>query len=308
MTAPEAPDGSDEVSPSQRRAADILQQAFDGLRPQGSAAWNFLANFTHLDEQFGEQGTGTGTGTPPPSPGRRARLARLRGGPGTDAESTAEFRSAVGHVIEAFRFLAARVETLEQRLEREDHPVRGMAWVQPARDLGPWVSNIVEHLMRAGSPRQVLHADCGPGQLLAALTEAGATAIGVEPRGAEAFEATEAGHEVTLMELSSFLPTRPAASLDAVVLSGVVDRLALHALVRLLSEVRRTVRQGGAVVVVAESTSDLRGQAARDVFPFEPLQVDSWLYLLREVGFVEGGILVGPADDGRIAVTASVPD
>ena len=306
MTAPEATDGSDHVSPTQRRAAEVLQEAFDRLRPQGSAAWNFLANFTHLDEQFGQQGTGAAT--QPPPPGRRARLARLRGGPGPDAESTAEFRSAMGHVIEAFRFLAARVETLEQRLELEDHPVRGMAWVEPARELGPWASIIVEHLMRAGSPGQVLHADCGSGQFLAALTEAGATALGVEPRGAMAFEAAEAGHEVTLMELSSFLPTRPAASLNTVVLSGVVDRLALHALVQLLSEVRRTLRQGGSVVVVAESTSDVRGQVARDVFPFEPLHVESWLYLLREVGFVGGQILDGPADDGRIAVTASVPE
>jgi Methyltransferase domain len=304
MTAPEVPDGRDDVSPTQRRAAEVLQEAFDRLRPQGSAAWNFLANFTHLDEQFGRQGTGT----QPPPQGRRARLARLRGGPVTDAESTAEFHSAMGHVIEAFRFLAARVETLEQRLEFEDHPVRGMAGLQQARDLGPWASIIVEHLMQAGSPGQVLHADCGPGQLLAALTESGATALGVEPRGTVAFGATEAGHDVTLMELSSFLPARAAASLDAVVLSGVVDRLALHALVQLLREVRRTVRQGGSVVVVAESTSDVRGQVALDVFPFEPLQDESWLYLLREVGFVEGRILDGPADDGRIAVIASVPE
>ena len=42
----------------------------------------------------------------------------------------------MGHVVEAFRFLSARVETLEARLAAQDRPVDGAAWLVPARELG----------------------------------------------------------------------------------------------------------------------------------------------------------------------------
>ena len=38
----------------------------------------------------------------------------------------------MGHVVEAFRFLSARVETLEARLAAQDSPVDGAAWLVPA--------------------------------------------------------------------------------------------------------------------------------------------------------------------------------
>ena len=53
----------------------------------------------------------------------------------------------MGHVVEAFRFLSARVATLEARLAAEDRPVEGAAWLVPARALGPWAGPVAAHLV-----------------------------------------------------------------------------------------------------------------------------------------------------------------
>ena len=76
-------------------------------------------------------------------------------------------------VVEAFRFLSARVHTLEERLAREDRPIEGAAWLIPARELGEWVQPVVDHIVAAAPAGEVLHADCGEGQLLGSLRRAG---------------------------------------------------------------------------------------------------------------------------------------
>ena len=55
----------------------------------------------------------------------------------------------MGHVVEAFRFLSARVATLEARLAAQDRPVEGAAWLAPARELGDWVGPVTAHMMAA---------------------------------------------------------------------------------------------------------------------------------------------------------------
>ena len=68
------------------------------------------------------------------SAGRLGRLAPAAPA-GPEAEKS-DFDDAMGHVIEAFRFLHARVSTLEARIATEDVPLDGAAWLAPARELG----------------------------------------------------------------------------------------------------------------------------------------------------------------------------
>ncbi len=311
----DTPEGED-----QARAALALREAFARLAPQGSDAWNFLAAFTHLGDRYGPYHPGASAlsdavETEGRSGARRqGRLDRLR--PGRDrvaripeGEKT-ELEDAMGHVVEAFRFLSARVAALEARLAAQDRPVEGAAWLAPARELGDWVEPVSSHVLARTPGGDVVHADCGEGGLLEALTGAGAAAHGVEPRGAVALRAIERGCSVTIGEASEHLAGRAAESLGGIVLSGVVDRLPLHALLPLLVQSRRALAHDAPLVIVSEpgTATGSRGPVAVDLIEGRPLHAATWELLLGRAGFVEVAPLpAGDGRDGRFALVAATP-
>jgi hypothetical protein len=318
VSSPVPPPGdpvADDAAAGREAAAAELRAAFARLRPQGNDTWNFLANFTQLGDRYGPSNSGVSElaaeleATPTPEsrrgvPGRRRQRA-------LDPPSS-EVNEAMATVVEAFRFLSARVQTLEQRLARQDRPIEGAAWLVPARELGEWVPPLVDHLVAATPAGEVLHADCGQGDLLCALDRVGISARGVEPRGAVALRSLEQGCAVTIAEVIDDLRGRAAGSLGGLVLSGVVDRLPLHATLLLLAEARHALALGAPIVVLA-STPD-RARADRDVVAEDlldprPLQARTWEVLLARAQFSGAALLPGgPADDGRVAIAATVPD
>jgi Methionine biosynthesis protein MetW len=302
-------------------AVEALRSAFTRLQPQGSDAWNFLAAFTHLGDRYGPYQPGASDLSKlldqPASPG--GRIGRRRRQPaagdtgliGRSGDGETELAQAMAQVVEAFRFLSARVRTLEERVAQEDHPVDGAAWLMPAQELGPWIAPVVAHLAAASPVGAVVHGDCGEGGLLTALAEAGVLARGVEPRGAVALRALERGCSVALVEVTDELAAQPAASLGGLVLSGVVDRLPLHELVSLLEQSRRVLDLDAPLVVVA---SDPDGDTARwdpvarDILAPRPLHAETWELLLRRAGFVAVTALEGgDGVDTRFAVSATTP-
>ncbi len=310
----------DDDGEGQARAADALREAFVRLAPQGSDAWNFLAAFTHLGDRYGPYHPGASAlsdvlGTEERAAGRRqGRLDRLRpgrdrGARGAEGEKT-ELEEAMGHVVEAFRFLSARVATLEARLAAQDRPVEGAAWLAPARELGDWVGPVAAHVLARTPGGDVVHADCGEGGLLADLAGAGVPVHGVEPRGAVALGALERGRSVTIGEASEYLAGRAADSLGGLVLSGVVDRLPLHALLPLLAQSRRALAHDAPLVVVSEpdAATGSRDAVALDLLDGRPLHAATWELLLDRAGFVEVGPLPeGGVPDGRFALVAATP-
>jgi hypothetical protein len=313
----DSPQG-DDAGADQARATAALQEAFARLQPQGSDAWNFLAAFTHLGDRYGPYQPGASplsalleeAGRPP---GRRAgRLGRLRPGAdrvGSEGEKT-ELEEAMAQVVEAFRFLSARVGTLEARLAYEDRPVDGAPWLAPAPALGQLVDPVLSYVAASSPGGDILHADCGEGELLVALARAGTGAVGVEPRGGVALRALERGCTVTIAEALDVLAGRPSASLGGVVLSGVVDRLALHDILPLLSQARRALVLDAPVVVVASDPAevDRRWSApALDLVAGRPLHAQTWEILLERAGFTRASTLPDVADAGRFAVAASTP-
>jgi hypothetical protein len=317
----------DELPAGQAEAVAALRAAFTRLQPQGSDAWNFLAAFTHLGDRYGPYQPGASDIStllgPPPAPGGRLPRRRRRissapvAGPivAGGADSQTELAQAMAQVVEAFRFLSARVRTLEERLAYQDHPIDGEAWLAPAQELGPWVEPVAAHLTGVGAGAralgEVVHGDCGEGQLLRALTEAGLTARGVEPRGAVALGALERGCSVALVEVADDLAARPAASLGGLVLSGVVDRLPLHALVALLDQARRVLALGAPLVVVASDPDQTKKRwdtVARDILRPRPLHAETWELLLHRAGFVALAPLDGgDGADTRFGLSATTP-
>ena len=157
----------------------------------------------------------------------------------------------MGHVVEAFRFLSARVETLEARLADQDRPVEGAAWLAPARELGPWAGPVAAHVLARRPGGDIVHADCGEGVLLDALAGAAWRHTGWSPAARSRLQRARArvlGDHCRGVRV----PGQPALRLaGGVVLSGVVDRLPLHALF-LSSPSRRALARGAPLVVVSE--------------------------------------------------------
>jgi hypothetical protein len=307
------------VAPADReRAAQALHEAFARLAPQGSDAWNFLGAFTLLGDRYGPYHPGAsdlsdaleaerrGSGR---RGGRLERLRRDRGAQPSEGEKT-ELEEAMGHVVEAFRFLSARVATLEARLAAGDRPVEGAAWLVPARELGPWAGPVAAHVAATTPRGEIVHADCGEGDLLDAFAGRGATAHGVEPRGALALRALERGCVVTIAEASEYLNGRDDGELGGIVLSGVVDRLALHDLVPLLAACRRTLAGAAPLVVVSEAATSAVSREAppRDLVEGRSLHEATWELLLTRAGFVEVAPLLGAEEQNqRFALSASTP-
>jgi hypothetical protein len=214
------------------------------------------------------------------------------------------------HVVEAFRFLHARVSTLESRVGSEDVPLDGAAWLAPARDLSGWVAPLVSFITAGMPGGEVLHADCGDGALIRALAQEDVLATGVEPRGGIALRALERGSDVTICEVTEYLPQRGTSSLGALVLSGVVDRLPLHAILHLLAEARRALAAGAPIVIVSEPLAPLSANVpvSNDVVDRAALHLETWELLLERSGFSEVRPLpAGMGGDDRFGVSATSP-
>ncbi len=93
-------------------------------------------------------------------------------------------------------------------------------------------------------------------------------------------------------------------------LSGVVDRLPLYALLPLLALSRRALRRGAPLVLVSEDVASVgaRQATAQDLVAGRPLHEATWELLLQRAGFVEVAPLpAGAQGDGRIALSAVAP-
>jgi hypothetical protein len=150
----------------------------------------------------------------------------------------------------------------------------------------------------------------GSGGLWRAGGGAGASASGAPPRGAVALDALDRGCDVTICELLEDVAARPDGSLSGLVLSGMVDRLPLHALIALVNHSRRVLALGAPLVLVLRDLEEAasRDQTSWDLIQRQALSSETWELLLDRAGFVDIAPLAadGGADPRRI-ITALAP-
>ena len=103
---------------------------------------------------------------------------------------------------------------------------------------------------------------------------------------------------------------RASSSLGGVVLSGVVDRLALHAILPLLADCRRALAPGAPIVVVSEpfASDSSTTPTSQDMVDRAALHLETWELLLDRSGFVDVTPLpTGTGGDQRFGLSALVP-
>jgi hypothetical protein len=320
--------GGEPPAPDAGRLVDELHAAFTRHRPQGSARWNFTDAFNRLEREFGAWVTGSpfviapgpiadgapgaarGTGRARQLLHRLIRPDRVQSVPDTasiQGDGRGRVESGFDATLEALRYLAVRVGALEDALARRDDPIDGLAHLIEPPDLGPWTETLTAWLTETGPVGEVLHAECGDGALIEALGAVGFSARGAEPRGTPASSAIERGLRVSIEGAHRCLSDTAPGSLGALVLSGVVDRLALDRTIELLDLAADRLAEGAPIVVLAGDPAAVAtgwSVPARDLLPGRPLHPQTWELLLGRAGFAGITVLAAPGPvDPAHAVT-----
>jgi hypothetical protein len=320
-------DGDPDLTPEE----SAVLAAFDRLRPQGNLQWCFDDAMRRLDRP--DQDSSAGALPWPGLPddfwerGRSARVGQRFMGDVTQALAellAADARAAADAAVtslhgerfvaawDALRFLAARVDDLENRLDPTglvtadfDLPVPDTAaW---ADQLSAWLGDglAVDGPLVVGEAR-----DTG---LVAAAARTGRTVGAVEPRGAEVWQALT-GHDrpavaLVMGEVGDHLATLDDAGVAGVVASGCVDRVGPFEKVDLARHALRVTRPGGRVVVFATDQAAWDRQLAppaRDLLAGRPFHPETWSLLLTRLGAGSVTWHRPPADGAPHAIVAEV--
>jgi hypothetical protein len=297
----------DDLSAGERE----LLAAFERLSPQGSLQWGFDDAMRRIADPGTESITAPWKGLPDDlwERGRSALIGQRFVGDvaGVMAELLAADSRSVARgvadgrflaVWDALRYLAARVERLEARVDPLGFEAAEQA--VPVPDPTEWVEQLPGWLEVSEQTRPVIVGESGDGGLLDALRRAGLRVRGVEPRGESVWRSIASDKEgsatgggtdgVEMAEVVDLLAGLPGGAAAGVVLLGCVDRLDLVAKLELLDQSMRVVVPGGAVVVLAADRSvwdEALSVPERDLARGHPLHPKTWELLLHRAGAVE---------------------
>ncbi|MGO8871185.1 MAG: hypothetical protein ACLQPH_07235 [Acidimicrobiales bacterium] len=319
-----AADGLADIGPDERALLD----AFDRLRPVGSLQWGFEDAMRRVadPDTVSVAGALPWSGLPADlwERGRSARIGQRFVGDvagvlaeilANDARAAADAAVATANVAawDALRYLAARVELLEARVEPFGLEIVEQS-IAPA-DVSAWVEGVGEWLGAPDPDRPVVVGESGAGELARALAGAGHRVLAVEPRGALAWDSLadpdggrRSSAEVTFGEVGGRLQALDDGSVAGVVLSGCTDRADLAGKSGLVAHALRVTRAGGNVVIltVDQDVWDAAlSRPARDLVPGRPLHPETWQLVLERAG--AGQVVWHRPTDGAVhALVATV--
>jgi hypothetical protein len=154
------------------------------------------------------------------------------------------------------------------------------------RDDAAWTSQVIDALR--GCPGRVAVIECGRGELLRAMADAGIDAYGVEPHADAADDALARGLEVRIDAGAAHLQSVAPGAVSAIVLRGLVERAALGEVLLLVDAAAVRLAPGGRLVVCSlrrEAWGRDGTAAEADLVPGHPLHPDTWQAILPEQGF-----------------------
>lgn len=285
-----------------------LLAAFERLRPQGGLRWGFDDAMRRLSERA----PGTGAAAVPwgglPDDlwqrGKSARIGQRFAGDVVGVLASmlaADARQAADAGMEgprlaawdALRYLAARVESLESRVDPLAELRLESTVSAPSPDVTVWDDMAGDWFEPSGKSGPVIVGESGDGSLLAVLDGAGHRVQGVDPRGEKVWRATRStrrGDVVAFADVADFLSSAETDSASGVVLIGAVDRLDLAGKLGLMRDAVRVSGPAGTVVLLVSEQvvwDQSLPAVARDLTLGRPLHPETWLYLLRRHGVVD---------------------
>ena len=132
-------------------------------------------------------------------------------------------------------------------------------------------------------PAVVLHAECGDGRVVAALTARGLDARGADPR---APVRSDGDTRIVAAGALEYLGATLSGTLDGLLLTGVVDRLRPGGGRALAQLAARCLAPGGVVVLVSTRPEAVVAvdPVAADLAHGRPLHPVTWCHLLARYG------------------------
>ncbi|MGA7417392.1 MAG: hypothetical protein WB765_22025 [Acidimicrobiales bacterium] len=289
-----------------------LLAAFSRLAPAGSHRWNFEESMSRLNPQ------------PPPDPsavlppwaglpddlwarGRSAQVGQRMMGDVVAALAdvlAADSRTAISAALgsraeassqqftaawDALRYLAARVDRLEQGHDVVSALFPDMARRAPHPQIGPWADRLQQWFPAPDTEGPVVHGESGDGSLLRALTAAGYQARGIDPRP-ERVWAGAGNPDMALGEVSERLGEVGDGELAGLVLSGGIDRLDVPGTLVLAQLAVGKTAPGATVAVLPmdpEAWSDSCPVTVADLAPGRPFHPETWTAVLERTGLVD---------------------
>lgn len=215
-------------------------------------------------------------------------------------------------ITEAVRQLGARVDALEGSPPAVAPAPAGIG-ADAVLDLARWASVVTAAMV--GSRGRVLHAGCGDGSLVAALSSAGIDAYGVDgPARLPAKDRADgwaAGGDVRAEDPLAHLRGLDDRSLGGLVLSGCVDQLPPAAQAALAGLAAAKLAPGGSVVVLGIDPGAWgrdRSAVEVDLAAGRPLHPATWRFLLTEAGLEDPVVVEAdrPGEDEAGAATYAV--
>lgn len=172
--------------------------------------------------------------------------------------------------------------------------------IAPGADPLPYVDQLRSRLRATGSPvGRILHAECGDGSLLEALSDL--DSYGIDPGTAASDVAVTKGLDVRRDDVLGHLSSVGDEKLSGLVLSGCVDRMSLSERRRLLRLAEIKIAPGGTVAFIV-STPDAWeksvGPVVADLSSGSPWHAETWSYLASRIGFENAETIVGPGSSG----------
>jgi SAM-dependent methyltransferase len=205
-----------------------------------------------------------------------------------------EFATAVSR---ALHVLDAQVTDLRRKVDALAVPPSGAVEVPWAHNAQAWWVDSVATAL-AGHSGRVLHAACGDGWLVGALTARGVDAYGVDPRHHGPGQELDA-LDLRVEDVVEHVGAVASGSLHAVVLSGVAESSGQVERAKLIEGSLRCLAPDGVLLVHSLTPSSWEADDApveADMAPARPYRARTWVALLRDRG-VDATVVDAP--DGR---------
>lgn len=171
---------------------------------------------------------------------------------------------------------------------------------------------LAKYLPLFAGRREILDIGCGRGEFLDLLKSNGQQGLGLDLSDSMLEEARAKGLDCAKADALQFLKNRPAASLDGIFSSQVIEHFQPDYLHRVISECFRVLRPGA--VLLLETINPLSVFALSRIYFLDPthrspLHPEYMRYLLENSGFASVEILYGaePEAEKLVAIEPGAP-